>query len=200
MSIPFTLSDNSLTLIAAQLELNGRFRHTCRSAYGQAQIELVLEVERGLETTEAVITIGGQRHSLTLNTRSSEKAQQLADFIDAITNSRVDSAEPAPPRILRQVIAPESPLDTEQQESIRGLVRRGGFLELKVGLEHPVLVMVHRTFNTPGICTILSVGARRPRTVCWTIRNETDSYCAKRLQESVEHLITLATPKPAKAA
>ncbi|OBY59443.1 hypothetical protein A9513_029005 [Pseudomonas sp. AU12215] len=187
-------------MLSAQLELNGTFRHTCRSAYGQQQIELVMKVERDLEKTNVTITMGGEKHSISFINRVLHNDRLLADYIDAIANGRVDSAAPANPRVLQHTPEPESPLGTEQQESIRGLVRRGGFLELEVGLEHPIRVMVHRTFNTPGICTILSIGARKPRTVCWTIRNETDSYCAKRLQESVEHLVTVATPKPARAA
>lgn len=196
----FTLSDNSLRMLSAQLELNGTFRHTCRSAYGQQQIELVMKVERDLEKTNVTITMGGEKHSISFTNRAPRNDRLLADFIDAIANGRVDSAEPACPRVLLHIPERESPLDTEQQEAIKGLVRRGGFLSLDVGLDNPINVSVHRTSNTSGITAILSVGVRRPRTCCWTIRRECDAYCARRLQESVEHLITTATPKPACAA
>lgn len=200
MNNHFTLSDNSLRMLAAQLELNGKFRHTCRSAYGQQQIELVMQVERDLVRTNVIITMGGEKHSISIVNGESHNDQLLADFIDAIANGRVDSAEPARPRVLLHVPERESLLDTEQQESIRGLVSRGGFLTIDVGLENPIQVAVHRTVNTSGITAILSVGIRKPRTRCWTIRRESDAYCARRLQESVEHLITIATPKPARAA
>lgn len=200
MNNQFTLSDNSLRMLAAQLELNGKFRHTCRSAYGQQQIELVMQVERDLERTNVTITMGGEKHSISVINGESRNDQVLADFIDAIANGRVDSAEPARPRVLLHLPERESPLDTEQQEAIKGLARRGGFLALDVGLENPINVSVHRTVNTSGICAILSVGVRRPRTCCWTIRRESDAYCARRLLESVEHLITIATPKPVRAA
>ena len=196
----FILSDNSLRLMGEQLNFSGTFNHTCRSPYNRHTVQIGMKVERGINDTQVTITMGGEKHSITLETGAAGNANTLADFIDAIANGRVDSAEPAPPRILREIHAPTSRLDTDQQQAIRNLVRHGGYLELHVGLEHPIRVMVHRTRSTTGITAMLSIGERMPRTTSFTIRRERDAYCAKCLQESVEHLIVTATPKAARAA
>lgn len=196
MNRSFTLSDTSLRMLAAQLQLNGSFRHTCRSAYGQRQIELVMKVERDLEKTQVTIAMGGEKHTLSLVNRAPHNDRTLADFLDAIANGRVDSAEPAPARVLPVMNEPESIVDTAQQEALRDLVRKGGFLDVHVGLEHPVKVAVHRTYNTPGITALLGIGERRPQTSAWTLR-QPPAECFRALLESVEHLALMATPKAA---
>ena len=192
----FTLSDNSLALMAEQLNFSGTFNHTCRSAYSRHQIQLKMKVEREVAQTAVTITMGGERHSLTLQTGQAGNGRTLADFVEAIANGRVDSAEPTPPRLHLAPAEPESALDTAQQMALGLLASKGGHQQFDVGLESPIHVMVHRTHSRPGITVIGSVGERKPRTFCWTAYG-THQEITARLQESVERLVLLATPKAA---
>ncbi|MNO67638.1 hypothetical protein D3C76_584460 [compost metagenome] len=196
MNNQFTLSDNSTQSLAAQLQLNGTFNHTCRSAFGQRNIQLRMKVEQAHGEANVTIEMGGQRHSIVISHKVPNGWSTLADFIDAIANGRVDSAEPAPARTLPPMPEPEPLLDTAQQEQLQRLARKGGFADFHVGLELPVKVAVHRTYSTPGITAILSIGERMPRTTAWTLR-QPDHKCFTALLQSVEYLVACATPKKA---
>lgn len=199
MSNQFTLSDSSLRSLAAQLQLNGKFHHSCRSAYGRRFLQLTMQVEQGAGTAAVAIEIGGERHSITIDHRTPRSDAALADFIEAIANGRIDSAEPAPARTTPALPELEPLLDTAQQQALRDLVRKGGFLDVHVGLEHPVRLAVHRTYNTQGITAVLSLGESQPRTTAWTLRQQPEK-CFRALMESVEHLAATGKPKPARAA
>jgi len=195
----FILSDNTLQLLGNQLNFNGTFNHTARSAYGQNAIGFRLKIERGETQTEATVEMGGEKHSITLHNGDGRNPALLADLIDAIANGRVDTAEIAPPLAMREAEPVEPLLSTEQEQQLRLLVRKGGTLDLHMGFEHPIRVAVHRTFNKPGITAILSIGERKPRTLCWT-SYEREARIYTRLAESVEQLASAATPAAANAA
>lgn len=194
----FTLPEEALTRIAAQVNVSGTFSHTVRSATSRHQVMLSLTTERGPLTTDATIQLGGERHSMTLVNADPERHIQLADYIDAIANGRVDSAAVAPARVTRHPLLPEPDplLDATQAASLQALVRKGGTLDLHLGHEHPVRVAVHRTHSRPGITAIASIGENRPRTSCFTNYGHPAS-CYERLLQSIEHLAACATPKAA---
>lgn len=197
----FALPEDALLRIAAQVNCTGKFHHTVRMPYARHQVAFTLTTERGPIHTSAIVEMGGQRHSITLNTANPQRFIELADFIDAIANGRVDSAEPAPPRVTCQPLVPEPDelLTTDQTGRIKYMVRHGGFASLDTGLANPINVAVHRTQTAQGITAIVSTGAAKPRTACFTVRGN-DSDCLKRLLISIEHAHITATPQRAAAA
>lgn len=203
----FTLPEDALTRISAQLNLNGTFNHTVRSAWGGHQVMFKLQVERGLQDTACTVEMGGERHSITILNANPQRHLQVADFIDAIANGRVDSAALAPARVTRlpTLPEPEPMLDAEQDAALRLLVRKGGSLDLHLGFEHPIKVAVHRRppaahlGNMPGLSVILSIGESKPRTAFWTAFASYAQLYA-RLASSIEHMATAATPRAARVA
>ncbi|RMH85200.1 hypothetical protein EA796_06740 [Pseudomonas sp. AOB-7] len=197
----FTLSEEGLQRLAAQLNLTGTFTHTLRSAYGGHQLLARVRIERGNPTTAVKVEMGDQVHSLDVQTAHLEKHLQVADFIDAIANGRVDGGELAPPRVTRQPLLPEPEalLDESQLGRLKHMVRYGGFASIETGHEHPIHVAVHRTRPAEGVTVIASIGAARPRTKCFTVRGD-QRECLKRLLISIEHLHITATPQRAAAA
>lgn len=197
----FTLPEEGLQRLTAQLNLTGTFTHTLRSAYGGHQLMARVRIERGQPNTAVRIEMGEQVHTLDVQTAHPEKDLQVADFIDAIANGRVDGGELAPPRVTRQPLLPEpaSLLDETQLGRLKHMVRHGGFASLETGHEHPIHVAVHRTRPAEGVTIIASIGAARPRTKCFTVRGD-QRECLKRLLSSIEHLHIIATPQRAAAA
>lgn len=197
----FTLPEEGLQRLTAQLNLTGTFTHTLRSAYGGHQLMARVRIERGQPNTAVRIEMGEQVHTLDVQTAHPEKHLQVADFIDAIANGRVDGGEPAPPRVTRQPLLPEPAalLDETQLGRLKHMVRHGGFASLETGHEHPIHVAVHRTRPAEGVTVIASIGAARPRTKCFTVRGD-QRECLKRLLISIEHLHIIATPQRAAAA
>lgn len=200
----FTLPEDALTRIGAQLNLNGTFNHTVRSAWGGHQVMFSLRVERGLADIHCVVEMGGERHSITVASTDPKRHILVADFIDAIANGRIDSGAMAPARVTRHPLLPEPIplLDSAQEAALRQLVRKGGTLDLDLGLQHPIRIAIHRNHPRPGqngITTILSIGETKPRTVLWTSR-ESDARIYARLADTVEALATAATPATARAA
>lgn len=197
----FTLPTSNLCRIHAQLNLTGTFNHTCKSAFSDDCIAFKLHLERGAATTAATVEMGSERHSVTLLNSNPRAHLELADFIDAIANGRVDSAEPAPPRITAIALVPEPEplLDTDQQEQLRHLVKVGGALLLDVGLTCPVAVTGHRTYTRPGLTAIACIGNARPRTICFTTTGKSDEVIYCRLLTSIENLAAAGTPAAAAA-
>lgn len=197
----FTLPEDALQRLSAQLNLTGTFTHTLRSAYGGHQLMARVRIERGQPNTAVRIEMGDQVHTLDVQTAHPEKHLQVADFIDAIANGRVDGGELAPPRVTRQPLLPEPAalLDETQLGRLKHMVRHGGFTSLETGHEHPIHVAVHRTRPAEGVTIIASIGAARPRTKCFTVRGD-QRECLKRLLISIEHLHIIATPQRAAAA
>lgn len=200
-TLNFTLPEDALVRLAAQLNLNGTFNHVVRSAFSTLQVMFKLIVERGTETTDVSVVMGSERHSITVYNNDHSRHMQVADFIDAIANGRVDSAEPAPARVTRMPVLPEPDelLSSDQLGRIKYMVRHGGSAALETGHELPINVAVHRTATSKGITAIVSTGNRRPRTSCFTVRG-TDADCLKRLLASIEHTHIAATPRTAAAA
>lgn len=197
----FTLPEDALVRLTAQLNLNGTFNHTVRAPYSTLQVMFKLIVERGTETTNVTVVMGGERHSIAVQNNDPQRHVQVADLIDAIANGRVDSAEVAPARVTRLPMLPEPDalLSTEQAGRIKYMVRHGGFTALETGHELPINVAVHRTATTKGITAIVSIGNSKPRTSCFTVRGN-DAECLKRLLVSIEHTHIIATPRNAAAA
>lgn len=197
----FTLPEDALQRLSAQLNLTGTFTHTLRSAYGGHQLMARVRIERGQPNTAVRIEMGDQVHTLDVQTAHPEKHLQVADFIDAIANGRVDGGELAPARVTRQPLLPEPDelLTTDQMNRLRYMVRHGGFTSLETGLELPINVAVHRTRPAEGITVIACIGTAKPRTKCFTVRGD-QRECLKRLLISIEHLHIIATPQRAAAA
>lgn len=197
----FTLPEEGLQRLTAQLNLTGTFTHTLRSAYGGHQLLARVRIERGQFRTAVRIEMGDQVHTLDVQTAHPEKHLQVADFIDAIANGRVDGGELAPARVTRQPLLPEPAalLDETQLGRLKHMVRHGGFASLETGHEHPIHVAVHRTRPAEGVTVIASIGAARPRTKCFTVRGD-QRTCLKRLLISIEDLHIVATPQRAAAA
>lgn len=198
----FALPEDALQRLSAQLNLTGTFNHTVsRMPYSRDQVMFRIHIERGQFRTAVRIEMGETVHSMDVQTAHPEKHLQVADFIDAIANGRVDGGEPAPPRVTRQPLLPEPDalLTTEQTNRLRYMVRHGGFTSLETGLELPINVAVHRTRPAEGVTIIASIGTAKPRTKCFTLRGN-QHECLKRLLISIEHLHIIATPQRAAAA
>ena len=188
----FSLADKTLRLLAAQVNLNGTFRHLCSFKNTNLPLIFVLEVERTSSSTLFTIVTGDEKHSLTVCDPDHNTHLVLADFIESITNGRIDTAEPATPRNSAESVDCGQLLDSNQQEQLHHLVRKGGSLKLDIGLDEVVNLAVHRTPGHKGITAILTTGGNCPRTQCFTTSGD-DQRSYKQLLQSLEHLATSAT-------
>ena len=189
----FSLADITLRLLAAQVNLNGTFHHSCSFKNTNLPLIFVLQVERGSSGTLFTIATGDEKHSLTVYDPDKDTYLVLADFIESIANGRMDSAEPATPRVRAESIDRGQLLDTHQQEQLHQLVRNGGSLLLDVGLDEAVSLAVHRTQSRKGITAILVSGDSCPRTQCFTAYGD-DQHSLNRLLQSLNHLVPSAAP------
>ena len=185
----FSLADKTLRLLAAQVNLNGTFRHICSFKNTNLPLIFVLEVERASPGTLFTIVIGDEKHSLTVCDPDQDTHRVLADFIESIANGRIDTAEPATPRVIAESVDCGQLLDPNQQAQLRQLVRKGGSLKLDVGLDEAIDLAVHRALSGEGITAILATGDKCPRTQCFTTYGD-DQHSYKRLVQSLEHLAT----------
>ena len=78
---PFSLADKTLRLLAAQVNLNGTFHHSCSFKNTNLPWIFVLQVERSSTSTLFTIVTGDEKHSLTVNDADKDKHLALADFI-----------------------------------------------------------------------------------------------------------------------
>ena len=189
----FSLADKTLRLLAAQVNLNGTFRHSCCFKNTNLPLIFVLQVERGSSGTLFTIVSGAEKHSLTVYDPDKDTHLVLADFIESMANGRMDTAEPATPRVRAESIERGQLLDTHQQEQLHQLVRNGGSLLLDVGLDEAVSLAVHRTQSRKGITAILVAGDSCPRTQCFTAYGD-DQHSLNRLLQSLNHLVPSAAP------
>ena len=187
----FSLADKTLRLLAAQVNLNGSFRHLCSFKNTNHPLIFVLEVERAPAETLFTVIIGDEKHSLTVCDSDHDTHLVLADFIESIANGRIDTAEPATPRNSAESVNCGQLLDSNQQEQLQQLVRKGGSLKLDIGLDEVVNLAVHRTPGRQGITAILATGDSSPRTQCFTTSGD-DQRSYKQLLQSLEHLATSA--------
>ena len=194
----FSLADKTLRLLAAQINLNGTFHHSCSFKNTNVPLIFVLQVERSSSGTLFTIVSGDEKHSLTVYDPNKDTHRMLAELIESIANGRMDTAEPATPRVLAESFDRSQLLDTNQQESLNQLVRNGGSLLLDggsllldVGLGEPISLAVHRTQSSKGITAILVAGDNCPRTQCFTAYGD-DQHSFKRLLQSLNHLVASA--------
>ena len=189
----YSLADKTLRLLAAQVNLNGTFHHSCSFKNTNLPLIFVLQVERGSSGTLFTIVSGDEKHSLTVSGPDKDTHRVLADFIESIANGRIDTAEPATPRVRAESVDHDQLLDANQQEQLHQLVRKGGSLLLDVGLDEAVSLAVHRTQSRKGITAILVAGDSCPRTQCFTAYGD-DQHSLKRLQQSLDQLVASAAP------
>ena len=189
----FSLADKTLRLLAAQVNLNGTFRHSCSFKNTNLPLIFVLQVERGSSGTLFTIVSGAEKHSLTVYDPDKDTHLVLADFIESIANGRMDTAEPAKQRVRAESVDRGKLLDTNQQEQLHQLIRNGGSLLLDVGLDEAVSLAVHRTQSRKGITAILVAGDSCPRTQCFTAYGD-DHHSFSRLLKSLDHLVASAAP------
>ena len=189
----FSLANKTLRLLAAQVNLNGTFYHSCSFKNTNLPLIFVLQVERGSTGTLFTIVSGDEKHSLTVYDPDKDTHRVLADFIESIANGRMDTAEPATPRVRAESVDRGQLLDANQQEQLLQLVRNGGSLLLDVGLDEAVSLAVHRTQSRKGITAILVAGDSCPRTQCFTAYGH-DQHSLSRLIQSLDHLVASAAP------
>ena len=189
----FSFTDKTLRLLAAQVNLNGTFNHSCGLKNTNLQLMFVLQVERSSTGTLFTVVTGDEKHSLTVHNPDKGTHLVLADFIESIANGRMDTAEPATPRVSAESVDRSQLLDTNQQEQLNQLVRNGGSLLLDVGLDEAVSLAVHRTQSRKGITAILVAGDSCPRTQCFTAYGD-DKHSFNRLLQSLNHLVASAAP------
>ena len=189
----FSLADKTLRLLAAQVNLNGTFNHSCSFKNTNLPLIFVLQVERSSTSTLFTIVTGDEKHSMTVNDADKDKHLVLADFIESIATGRMDTAEPATPRVHAESVDRGQLLDANQQEQLHQLVRQGGSLKLDIGLDEAVSLAVHRTQSRKGITAILVAGDSCPRTQCFTAYGN-DKHSFDRLLQSLDHLAAAAAP------
>ena len=189
----FSLADKTLRLLAAQVNLNGTFHHSCSFKNTNLPLIFVLQVERGSTGTLFTIASGDEKHSLTVYDPDKDTHLVLADFIESIANGRMDTAEPATTRVRAESVDRGQLLDANQQELLQKMVRKGGSLFLDVGLDEAVSLAVHRKQSRKGITAILVAGNSCPRTQCFTAYGD-DQHSFSRLLQSLDHLVASATP------
>ena len=189
----FALPDTTLRLLAAQVNLNGTFHHSCSFKNTNLPLIFVLQVERSSTSTLFTIVTGDEKHSLTLNDADKDKHLVLADFIESIATGRMDTAEPATPRVRAESVDRGQLLDVHQQAQLHHLVHQGGSLKLDIGLDEAVSLAVHRTQSRKGITAILVAGDSYPRTQCFTAYGN-DQHSFDRLLQSLDHLAASAAP------
>lgn len=187
----FFLADKTLRLLAAQVNLNGTFHHSCNFKNTNLPLIFVLQVERGSSSTFFTIVTGDEKHSLTVYDLDKDMHLVLADFIESIANGRMDTAEAVTPRVRAESVDRGQLLDANQHKQLHQLVCKGGSLLLDVGLDEAVSLAVHRTQSRNGITAILVAGGSCPRTQCFTAYGD-DQHCLKRLLQSLDHLAASA--------
>ena len=87
-----SLPDNTLRLLAAQVNLNGTFNHACRFKNIKQPWSFALQVERALTGTLFTIITGTEKHSLTVYDTDQDTCRVLADFIECIANGCMETA------------------------------------------------------------------------------------------------------------
>lgn len=189
----FSLADKTLRLLAAQVNLNGTFHHSCSFKNTNLPLIFVLQVERVSSSTLFTVVAGDEKHSLTVHNPDKGTHRVLADFIESIATGRMDTAEPATPRARAESIDRGQLLDTNQREQLHQLVRQGGSLKLDIGLDEAVSLAVHRTQSRKGITAILVASDSCPSTQCFTAYGN-DQHSFNRLLQSLEHLIASVAP------
>ena len=188
-----TLADKTLRLLAAQINLNGSFNHVCRPQNTNLPLTFELQVERGSPETVFTVIMGHEKHSLMVHAPNKDTHLVVADFIESIVNGRMDTAEPATPRVSTESVERGQLLDANQQEQLRQLVRNGGALILDIGFDADVRVAVHRTLSRKGITAIIVAGDTCPRTQCFTAYGD-EQHSVDRLLQSLNHLAASVVP------
>jgi len=103
------------------------------------ELRAELHIEPAASMLSAVVYVGHDRHSQSLQAGDSANAQHLADFIEAIANGTASTAETGAIGKPSQTAAEPFALTAEDEASLRHLVRIGGTRHLQCG----VSVTVH---------------------------------------------------------
>ena len=188
-----SLPDTTLRLLAAQVNLNGTFNHTCRFKNINQPWSFALQVERAPTGTLFNIITGTEKHSLTVYDTDQDTCRVLADFIECIAHGCMNTAEPATRRENTESVERGQLLDGMQQEQLRQLVRNGGSWRLDIGFDEDVRVAVHRTLSRTGITAIIVAGDTCPRTQCFTAYGD-EQHSFDRLLQSLNHLAAPVVP------
>lgn len=188
-----SLPDNTRSLLAAQVNLNGTFNHTCRFKNINQPWSFALQVERAPTGALFTIITGTEKHSLTVYDTDQDTCRVLADFIECIANGCMDTAAPATRRERTESAERGQLLDGMQHEQLRQLVRNGGSLLLDIGFDEDVRVAVHRTLSRKGITAIIVAGDTCPRTQCFTAYGD-EQHSVDRLLQSLNHLAASVVP------
>ena len=189
----FSLTDKTLRLLAAQINLNGTFNHVCSFQNTNQPLTFELQVERGSPETVFTVVMDHEKHSLMVFVPNKDTHLIVADFIESIANGRMHTAEPATPRVSAESVERGQLLDTNQQEQLQQLVRNGGALMLDLGLDESVSLAVHRTLSRKGITAIIVAGDTCPRTQCFTAYGD-EQHSFDRLLQSLNHLAASVAP------
>lgn len=103
------------------------------------ELRAELHIEPAASMLSAVVYVGHDRHSQSLQAGDGANAQHLADFIEAIANGTASTAETGAICKPSQPEAEPFALNAEDEASLRHLVRIGGTRHLQCG----VSVTVH---------------------------------------------------------
>lgn len=186
----FKIDNRTLTLLSAQVNLSETFNHTLRSTPQRMAMPFRLKVERSRVDSTFTISMGTERHTLTL-LNDKKTHLKLADFIEEIANGPIDPTAELPPQLHAE--RQYGFFSAQQREQVFGLVCIGGFLDLDLGFELPIRLAVHRTRTRTGVTVVMSIGVKSPRTKCFTVSG-TDVDMYEKVCESINHLAALATP------
>lgn len=125
----FTLPQNSITLLGAQLALNGSFHHKLQ-AEGGGFITVDVIFEQGDNHAEVTVRVGDSVNSATFERHMHSRAK-LVRFIEDAVNERLDNARLAPAKVI--ALQTEQPmLSRQQQLQLAELAERGGFGEFQI--------------------------------------------------------------------
>lgn len=184
------LDSNTLALLKAQVRLTETFKHSLRSAGGFLRFRL--NVEHTSDRTRFIVEMGDERHSLTLpNSRSMHL--KLAGFIEDIARGQVALNLQQNLNAPLRAHAVANILGEQKSSEVFNLIRRGGGLNLDLGIGLPLHIAVHRNRTRPAVTTVMSIGVSPPRTKCFTVTG-TDAEIYKQIVESIHHLVSVASP------
>lgn len=190
----FKVDYRTLQLFAAQANLNGSFNHTCSSPLHRQRLSFLLHVERGASITTFTVDMLEARHSVTLSQNHPKIHHRIAELVEGIANGKADTAEALSSCAAQSPLPIDQHLDTERIKQLRELLRKGGVLNLDVGLQAPVQLAVHRSRSPDNLVTsILSIGTRRPHTSTFTARGS-EAHAMEVMGKKLDAFIRSATP------
>ena len=176
----FTLPQNSITLLGAQLALNGSFHHKLQ-AEGGGFIPVDVIFEQGDNHAEVTVRVGDSVNSATFERHMHSRAK-LVRFIEDAVNERLDNARLGPvPVINLQHHHPM--LSRQQQLQLADLAERGGFADFQI--DHLVIKVAVNPCPVPPLPhAIIACG----QVVVSVVTSHNHSACTARLVSSINDL------------